>query len=297
MFGSVGSSRSSKITWLFVWICTVLLACCVVFPFVWMILTSLKSAEEINRMPPTWLPEVWHLKNYAEAWLKPESTFQRYFVNTVIIAGVGTALQLLVCVPIAFAITHFTFRGRNLIFMLVVVTMLIPYDVTLVPNFVTMRHIPFAGGNDWAGNGGQGFYDSYMGMMLPFLAEAFTIFLLRQAFLSVQKEYWEAAQVDGMSSGRYLWSVLLPLVLPSLITTALLAFIGKWNGVLWPLLITSSESLRPLQVGLLYFVSEEGPNYHHLMAAATFTIAPIVLLYLVAQHWFHQGITSAGLKG
>lgn len=297
MHGMVGARRSSKILWTVVLISVGVLACCVVFPFFWMLMTSLKSAEEINRIPPTLLPELWLFKNYAAAWLKPESTFEQYFINTVIIAGVGTALQLLVCVPIAFAITHFSFRGRHLIFMLVVITMLIPYDVTLVPNFVTMRHIPFAGGNDWAGDGGQGFYDSYMGMMLPFLAEAFTIFLLRQAFLSVQREYWEAAQVDGMSNGRYLWTVLLPLVLPSLITTALLAFIGKWNGVLWPLLITSSESLRPLQVGLLYFVSEEGPNYHFLMAAATFTIAPIVLLYVFAQRWFHQGITATGLKG
>ncbi|MCU6791002.1 carbohydrate ABC transporter permease [Paenibacillus sp. WQ 127069] len=297
MYQMVGARRSSKILWTVVLISVALLACCVVFPFFWMIMTSLKSAVEINRMPPTVLPELWQFQNYAAAWLKPESTFEQYFINTVIIAGIGTALQLLVCVPIAFAITHFSFRGRNLIFMLVVITMLIPYDVTLVPNFVTMRHIPFAGGNDWLGDGGQGFYDSYMGMMLPFLAEAFTIFLLRQAFLSVQKEYWEAAQVDGMSNGRYLWTVLLPLVLPSLITTALLAFIGKWNGVLWPLLITSSESLRPLQVGLLYFVSEEGPNYHLLMAAATFTIAPIVLLYVFAQRWFHQGITATGLKG
>ncbi|NHN29026.1 carbohydrate ABC transporter permease [Paenibacillus agricola] len=297
MQGMVGARRSSRIIWMIVLAGVVVLACCVVFPFIWMLLTSLKTGEEINRLPPTLLPEVWNFKNYVDAWLKPESTFKQYFINTLIIAGIGTLLQLLVCVPIAFAITHFTFRGRNLIFMLVVITMLIPYDVTLVPNFVTLRHIPFAGGNDWAGAGGQGFYDSYMGMMLPFLAEAFTIFLLRQAFLSVQKEYWEAAQVDGMSNGRYLWTVLLPLVLPALITTALLAFIGKWNGVLWPLLITSSESLRPLQVGLLYFVSEEGPNYHLLMAAATFTIAPIVLLYLFAQRWFHQGITATGLKG
>ncbi|MBW7460026.1 carbohydrate ABC transporter permease, partial [Paenibacillus sepulcri] len=219
MYGMVGARRSSKVMWTIVLIGVVLLACCVVFPFIWMILTSLKTGEEINRLPPTMLPEVWNFKNYPEAWMKPESTFQRYFINTVIIAGLGTALQLLVCVPIAFAITHFNFRGKNLIFMLVVVTMLIPFDVTLVPNFVTMRHIPLAGGNDWAGSGGQGFYDSYMGIMLPFLAEAFTIFLLRQAFLSVQKEYWEAAQVDGMSNRRYLWTVLLPLVLPSLITT------------------------------------------------------------------------------
>jgi len=248
-------------------------------------------------MPPTLLPEVWHAHNYAEAWMKPESTFGKYFFNTVIIAGLGTFLQMVICAFIAFSVTHFTFRGRGLIFMAVVMTMMIPYDVTLIPNFVTLRHIPFAGGNDWAGDGGQGFYDSYMGVILPFLAEAFTVFLLRQAMLSVPKEYWEAAQTDGMSHWAYLWKVLLPLMLPSVVTASLLGFIGKWNGVLWPLLITSSEKLRPLQVGLLYFLSEAGPNYHLLMAAATFTIAPIVILYMFAQRWFHEGIASTGLKG
>ncbi|MFD0681304.1 MULTISPECIES: carbohydrate ABC transporter permease [unclassified Paenibacillus] len=297
MQGWIGAHWSSKAVWALITGVIAILAIAAMFPFVWMLLTSLKTAEEINRMPPTLIPELWNFRNYTDAWNKPESTFGQYFVNTIIVAGLGTALQLLICVPIAYSVTHFSYRSKSFIFLLVVTTMMIPYDVTIVPNFVTLRHIPWAGGNDWLGTGGQGFYDSYMGMILPFLADAFSIFLLRQAFLSIPREYWEAAQTDGMSHWRYLWTVLLPLALPAIVTTALLAFIGKWNGVMWPLLITSSESLRPIQVGLLYFVSEEGPNYHHLMAAATFTIAPILLLYVFAQRWFHQGIASTGLKG
>ncbi|WP_166242640.1 carbohydrate ABC transporter permease [Paenibacillus turpanensis] len=291
------TSASSRVWWTIATLLVLAFAAASLFPFIWMLLTSFKSAEEINRLPPVIIPESWLLENYAHAWMKPESTFGRYFYNTIIIAGLGTLLQLAICIPIAYSISHFAYRGRQLIFLLVLSTMMIPYDITLVPNFVTLRHIPFAGGNDWLGEGGQGFYDSYMGMMLPFLADAFSIFLLRQSFLSVPKEYWEAAQVDGMGHFRYLWSVLLPLSAPGIITAALLGFIGKWNGVLWPLLITSSESLRPLQVGLLYFVSEEGPNYHHLMAAATFTVLPIIGLYFAAQRWFHTGVAATGIKG
>lgn len=291
------SQLNSRILWTIVTLFVLFLAVLMLFPFFWMILTSLKTAEEINRMPPVILPQQLMFDNYVEAWVKPESTFGRYFLNTVVVAGLGTALQLFICIPIAYAISHFSFKGKGFIFMLVVSTMMIPYDITLVPNFVTMRHIPFAGGNDWTGSGGQGFYDSYMGIMLPFLADAFSIFLLRQAFLSVPRDYWEAAQVDGMSSFRYLWTVLMPLSMPSLITAGLLSFIGKWNGVVWPLLITSTESLRPLQVGLLYFISEGGSNYHQLMAAATFTILPIVLLYFLAQKWFQSGVAATGIKG
>ncbi|MCI3927205.1 carbohydrate ABC transporter permease [Paenibacillus sp. TRM 82003] len=288
---------SSRAAWTVVVACIALLAVASMFPFVWMMLTSFKSNAEINMMPPTIIPLEWHPSNYQSAWMKPESTFGRYFYNTFIVAGLGTALQLIVCIPMAFALSHFTFPGRNALFLLIVSTMMIPYDITIIPNFVTLRHVPLAGGNDWLGAGGQGFYDSYAGMMLPFLSDAFSIFLLRQAFLSVPRDYWEAAQVDGMGRFGYLWRVLLPLSLPSLVTAGLFAFIGKWNGVLWPLLITSSEQLRPLQVGLLYFISEEGHNYHHLMAAATFTVLPIVLLYLLSQRWFHNGAAAAGIKG
>ncbi|XQY92159.1 carbohydrate ABC transporter permease [Metabacillus sp. HB246100] len=286
--------RSSKLL-IIVFMLVLALAC--LFPFYWMILTSFKTQTEINLMPPTLIPMEWQvIQNYTDAWMKPESTFSRYFINTIIIAGFGSLVQLLICIPIAFAISHFQFKGRNVLFLLVLSTMMIPYDVTLVPNFITIRHFPLAGGNDLFGNGGQGFYDSYTGMILPFLADAFSIFLIRQAFLTVNREYWDAAQIDGMGHFGYLWRVLVPLALPSIITAGLLGFIGKWNGVLWPLLITSSEHLRPLQVGLLYFVSEEGHYYHLLMAAATFTVLPIIMLYFVTQRWFNDGVGS-GLKG
>ncbi|MFP4112947.1 MAG: carbohydrate ABC transporter permease [Spirochaetota bacterium] len=273
------------------------LALVAVFPFFWMILTSFKSRAEINLMPPSFFPEEWRLENYIRAWEKPESTFGRYFWNTLVVAGLGTAVQLTICVMLAFSVSHFRYPGRDLVFVLVLATMMIPYDVTLIPNFITVRRFPLAGGNNVFGRGGQGFYDSYMGMMLPFFADGFTVFLLRQAFLGVPKDFWSAAQVDGMSNPGYLWRVLVPIAAPSVITAGLLSFIVKWNGVLWPLLITSSEHLRPLQVGLLYFISEEGHYYHHLMAAATFTVLPIVGIYFAMSRSFNDAIASSGIKG
>ncbi|NIK80309.1 multiple sugar transport system permease protein [Paenibacillus castaneae] len=287
----------SKSMWTLVIILIIGLALLSMFPFIWMFLNSLKSQAEINLIPPHILPERWMFENYIHAWFKPEATFGRYFINSTIVAGAGTLFMLAVCIPISYAISHFSFKGSKWIFFFVISTMMIPSDITIIPNFVTLRHFPFAGNNNWLGQGGQGFYDSYMGIMLPFFASAFSIFLLRQAFLSVPKEYFEASQVDGMTYFRYLCTVLVPLSAPSIVTASLFSFIGKWNSVLWPLLITSNEALRPLQVGLLYFVSEEGHNYHHLMAAATFTIVPIVVLYIFAQKWFHSGAVATGLKG
>ncbi|MBN2508951.1 MAG: carbohydrate ABC transporter permease [Spirochaetales bacterium] len=274
-----------------------LLAAIAMFPFIWMILTSFKTLAEINLIPPRLFPADWKLSNYSAAWMKPESTFSRYFLNTIVVAGLGTCIQLFVCILLAFSLTHFSYPGRDIFFTLVLVTLMIPYDVTLIPNFITIRSFPLAGGNDIFGSGGKGFYDSYMGIMLPFFADGFSIFLLRQAFKSVPGDYWAAAQVDGMHNFGYLWRVLVPIAGPTVVTAGLLSFIGKWNGVLWPLLITSRESLRPLQVGLLYFISEEGHYYHHLMAAATFTVLPIVIVYFFSSNAFSEAISSSGIKG
>lgn len=266
------------------------------FPFLWMVLTSFKSMAEVNLAPPTLLPREWHPENYLEAWLKPESTFGRYFLNSLILAGVGTALQLLVCVPAAYAFAAMEFRGRELLFIILLATTMIPAEVTLIPNFVTIRHVPLAGGNDLFGQGGKGLYDSYAGMILPTLANPFAIFLLRQQFRTVPRDYWEAAQLDGASRPRYLWHVLIPLATATLVTVVLFGLLARWNALLWPLLVTSSESLRPIQVGLLYFRGEEGSRFHTLMAAATFTALPGILLYFAAQRRIVDGLAS-GVKG
>ncbi len=272
-------------------------AALVAFPFIWMLLGSFKTLRESNLFPPTFLPREWHPQNYVDAWTRPPSTLGRYLMNSALTSVIGTLGQLVIGVLAAYAFARLRFPGRDLLFMLVLATTMVPGEITLIPNFVTIRHFPLFGGNDLLGNGGQGLYDSYAAMILPGLAGAFPIFLLRQTFLSVPNEYWEAAQLDGATNFGYLWRVLLPLTAPSLITVGLLGFVGRWNALLWPLLVTRRESIRPVQVAMTYFQDENVTNYGLLMAAAFIVTMPIILLYLAAQRRFIEGVAAGGLKG
>lgn len=267
------------------------------FPFFWMVMTSLKSLGEINLSPPTVLPNEWNFSNYVEAWNKPESTFGRYFLNSALIAIVGTALQMFSAILAAYAFARMNFPLKGPLFLLLLGTLMIPFEVTLIPNFVTIRHMPLLGGNDITGSGGQGLYDSYAGIILPGIANVFSVFLLRQAFLQMPRDFWDAAQIDGASQWTFLWRVAVPLAMPTLLTATLFALLARWNAVLWPLIITSSEELRPVQVAMLYFRGEEGPNFHYLLAAATLVALPGILLYLFTQRYFTEGLSSGAIKG
>lgn len=272
-------------------------AAVMVFPFAWMILGSFKDLEESNRFPPTFLPEAWHPGNYRTAWLTPPSTLGRYFINSTVLSVVGTGLQLLLGVLAAYAFARMRFRGRDLFFMLVLATTMIPGEVTLIPNFVTIRHFPLTGGNDLLGRGGSGLYDSYAAMLLPGLVGAFTIFLLRQAFMQVPNDLWEAAQLDGESSLGYMWRVLLPLTIPALVTVGIFGFVSRWNALLWPLIVTRSESLRPVQVAMIYYQNEFATDYGLVMAAAFMVTIPIIVLFILVQGQFIAGVANTGLKG
>ncbi len=188
------------------------------------------------------------------------------------------------------------FRGRNLLFGLVLATMMIPFEAKVVPNYVLIRRIPFAGGNDWLGQGGAGLFDSYAGMILPGVASAFAVFLLRQAFLAIPRDYWDAAQIDGATHWTFLWRVLVPMTKPVLLTVVLFGFLGRWNELLWPLIATQTESIRPVQVGLIAFSGDEGSLYHLLMAATTFVALPGIAVFLFVQKRFVEGLASFGVK-
>jgi multiple sugar transport system permease protein len=269
----------------------------VIFPFIWMVLGSFKNIAESNAYPPNFLPEVWQPQNYLAAWQKPPNTLGRYVVNSLVIATVGTGLQVLICLLAAYAFSRLRFPGRDLLFMLVLATTMIPNEITLIPNFVTIRRFPLVGGNDLWGAGGSGLYDTYAAMILPGLVGAFNIFLLRQAFLSLPNEFWEAAQLDGASSFGYLWRIVVPLTLPALLTVAIFGFIGRWNGLLWPLLVTRSESIRPVQMAMVYYQNEFVTDFGMVMAASLMVTLPIVVLFILLQRQFVAGITSTGLKG
>ena len=267
------------------------------FPFFWMVSSSLKTFQEVNLSPPTVLPENPQWSNYLDVWGSPPSGFGRYFINSLIVAGVGTALQLFTGITAAYAFARLKFRFSNVLFILLLATMMIPFETRIVPNYVLIRQIPLMGGNDITGTGGSGLYDSYAGMILPGIASAFAVFLLRQAFMSVPRDYWDAVRIDGASHWTFLWRVLIPMTMPAVLTVVLFGFIGRWNELLWPLIATQSESIRTVQLGLMSFSGDEGSLYHLLMAATTMVALPGIIFFLFVQRRFVEGLTSFGVKG
>lgn len=263
----------------------------VALPFMWMLVTSLKSTADAATFPSgtslrelvgVFVPQGWHFENYVEAW--NAAPFGRYFLNTVIVAFGTTAGVLITSVLAAYAFAKMKFAGSGVLFLLVLATMMIPHEATYIPNFVIARQL------DW--------YNNYKGLILPWIASAFSIFLLRQFFKAIPNEMYEAAQLDGCTRFRFLWQFVLPLSKPALITAGLSTFIASWNSLFWPLVIIKDPQMFVLQRGLSEFVNgEHGVDYNLLMAASAFTVLPIVILYFFAQKQFVEGIASSGLKG
>ncbi len=251
------------------------------FPFAWMVLTSLKSYIEASSAQDL-LPSHWLFSNYVEAW-KRVGLFPHYFENTLFI-GVMTTLGVLVTSALAgYAFARMRFPGREALFILLLSTMMVPFEVTLVPNFLLMRQL------HWI--------DSYAGLIIPWTASAFSIFLLRQFFRSIPSELYDAAVLDGCSHFQFLWRIVLPLSRPALVTSALFTFLGSWNSLVWPLLVTNNPVMRPLQVGIASFITDAGTDVQYLLAAVTISIVPVILIYFYLQRWFIEGVARVGIRG
>ncbi|HUQ42280.1 MAG TPA: carbohydrate ABC transporter permease [Candidatus Limnocylindrales bacterium] len=266
----------------------------VAYPFYFMLSSSLKPFFEAIQVPPTVFPHEVHPENYTEAWSK--APWPRYFANTLFISLAITAGELVTSVLAAYAFARINFRGKGLLFTILLATYMMPAEATLIPNYVMMAK-PIPGQSPFFPILRLGLYDTYQAQILPFLASAVSIFLLRQQFLSVPKELHDAAVIDGAGHFRFLWSIVLPISVPALVTVAILSFYGSWNAFQWPLIVTSNPDIRPVQVGLNAFRAEAGTSYHLLMAAAAFVVAPIVLIYLVGQRYLVQGVARTGIRG
>ena len=257
-----------------------------IFPFFWMISNSLMTlGETITRK---FVPEIPQWVNYKEAWL--QANFSKYFVNSVLVT-LGTLTGLLFTSILAgYAFGRIDFKGKNILFGLFLATMMIPESVTLIPNYLLIRGtiIPLPGGT-WI--------NTYWALTIPFMANAFSIFLLRQFFAQIPKELWDAARIDGCDHLRFLIQVVMPISKAPIMTVLLFGFTGSWNAFQWPLLVTTRDTWRPLMVGLYGFVQEAGPYTHWLMAGAVITIIPILIVYFLTQKQFTQGIATTGLKG
>ncbi len=252
-----------------------------IFPFIWMVLTSLKGYAEASAANDL-LPQQWLFSNYVDAW-NQVGYFPRYFANTIFIAAATTLGVMITSSLAGYAFARMRFPGRDALFIILLATMIIPFEVTLVPNFVIIRFL------HWV--------DHYEALIIPWTASAFSIFLLRQFFRSIPQDLYDAAVLDGATHLRFLISIVLPLSVPALITSSLFTFLGSWNSLMWPLLVTNNPQIRPIQVGIAAFITDAGTQVQLLLAAVTISIIPIVIIYLILQRWFIEGIASAGIRG
>ena len=262
-------------------------AIAMLMPFAWMVSTSLKAQNEVFAYPPQWIPSQLLWSNYAQAWAA--APFGRYFINSGIVALAVTFLDLVTSSLAAFAFGRMQFPLRNALFTLYLASMMIPHQMTIIPAFLLLKNFgdisPALG------------LDSYFALIAPFAASAFGVFMLRQSFMQIPNELEDAAVLDGCGRLGFLVRMVLPLSRPALATLALFAFQANWNSYLWPLIVTNSDTMRTVQIGLRYFVGQEGSSqWGLLMAAAVFVSMPVVVLYLFVQRQFTQGIASTGLK-
>jgi ABC-type glycerol-3-phosphate transport system permease component len=255
-------------------------------PFFWMFSTSFMTlGETINRQ---WLPKVPQWSNYVTAW--SEAKFDKYFLNSVVITGTTLIGLLTTSILAGYAFARIKFWGKEFIFAVLLSTLMIPESVTLIPNYLMVqgRILPLPGGT-WM--------NTLQALTVPFMANAFSIFLLRQFFAQIPWELWDAARIDGADHLRFLVQVVLPISKAPVMTVLLFGFTGSWNSFVWPLLVTTKETWRPIMVGLWSFVGESGPETHLLMAWAVISLLPILLIYFFTQKQFTEGIATTGLKG
>lgn len=257
-----------------------------ILPFFWMISTSLMTlGETINRKV---VPAVPQFQNYVNAW--HEAKFDKYFINSVIITATTLTGILVTSILAGYAFARMKFWGKDILFGLLLSTMMIPETITLLPNLMMVRGaiLPLPGGS-WM--------NTLQGLAVPFMANAFSIFLLRQFFAQIPWELWDAARIDGSGHLRFLIQIVLPISKAPVMTVLLFGFTASWNSFAWPLLVTNRETWRPLMVGLWNFVTEAGPETHLLMAGAVITLIPILIVYFITQKQFTEGIATTGLKG
>jgi multiple sugar transport system permease protein len=252
-----------------------------IIPFVWMLSTSLKDQQQLFAWPPSWLPNPFVWKNYTDVWTR--INFSLYGWNTIKITVAVTIGRLILCSMAGYGFARMKFPGKDFLFMLTLATMMISSQITIVPNFIIMRYL--------------GLVDTHFGVILPQLADGFSIFLMRQFFLTFPYELEDAAKLDGCNPLMFYLRILIPNSKPILATLAVMTFQGVWNDFLWPLVMLTSPTKRTLAVGLSYLVGQYTTRWDLQMAGSVLTVLPILLLYFVLQKYFVQSIKMTGLKG
>jgi len=284
---SKGSTSSINVNYgkIFTYLILSVGAILAIVPFLWMISASLMNLTEATGRAV--LPRIAQWDNYVEAWTG--ANFRDYFFNSVIIAAISITGQVIFSTLAAYAFARVKFPAKNFLFTLMLATLMIPEAVVWIPNFITVTWLGRVGPIPWMNN--------WPALTIPFMASAFSIFLLRQFFSQIPTELWDSAQIDGAGHLRFLIQIVLPLARPALLTVILFSFIGSWNALAWPILVTTDPEWRPISYGLSSFLDEAGAQVHLQMAGSVITILPILILYMFVQKQFTEGIATTGLKG
>lgn len=267
----------------------------VLLPFVVMISTSLTPVNEVFAWPPKLIPSKLMFRNYPDAIKAID--FGRYYLNSVIITCTATGISLALNSAAGYALAKLRFPGKKIAFLFILGTIMIPVQVTMIPVFIMFRKFPFAGGNNFFGQGGIGLIDSYLALILPNMATTMGIYLLREFFKSLPNELLQAARVDGSSEYRTFFEICLPLSGPGLIASGIFNFTNSWNDFLWPLIMTVTPKMRTIQLGLSQYQGQYFTDWHLMMAATLMSCLPILVLYCIFQKGFVEGISSTGIKG
>ncbi len=250
-------------------------------PFVYAVLGSLKPEAEVFAVPIRWLPSQPQWQNYV---LPFQKTVGRYFLNSVIVSGAQTLAPLVLCSMAGYSLAKFRYPGRNLAFLFILSTIMLPIQVTLVPTFLIIKDL--------------GWVNSYAGLIVPGLATTFGTFLMRQFFMSVPSEYIDAARIDGAGELRIYWQIMLPMCRPALSALAVFSFTNSWNSFLWPLVVVNQDEMRTIPLGIVFYIGEQrAPEYGQLLAVAVLASLPVLALFLAMQREFIRGAAISGLKG
>ena len=253
-----------------------------IFPFYWMLTSSLKTVSEMTVFPPKMLPKNWtNFSNYAKAW--NTAPFARYFINSVVVCVSSVCVVMFTTVLAAFAFSRLKFPGRDLLFTLLLSMMMIPFELLVITNYQTIVKV--------------GLYDTLYALVLPFTSSIFYTYILRNFFLSIPDSLYYSAQVDGSGNWHYLWKVMMPIARPSLITILLLNAMASWNSFMWPKLIIAHDEFRTLPYGLFTFTTEANSHNEIIMAAATMVVLPMLILFLFARKQIVRGVARGGIKG
>lgn len=267
----------------FVYAFLIAMAIVVLFPFYWMIISSLKTLEEYRMSTPTFWPKAIMFSNYVEAFT--EANLGRLFLNTLYVGLVSTLLSLVITILCAFAFARLEFKGKDLMFAALLATMMIPGELFTITNYQTVTSL--------------GWMNTYTVLIVPFLVSVFYIYLLRQNFLQIPNELYLAAKVDGTSDFKYLWTVMVPLSLPTLISITILKMMGSWNSYIWPRLVANDEAHRMVTNGLrnAYTATSGDVNYPVQMAAVAIVSAPLFIVFIFLRKYIMAGVSRSGIKG